>query len=418
MNADYSDRYRTGLLSEAELSYLATGRRDPLFSADVAAARAQLTDAIGDRRILVIGGAGTIGAATTELIADYEPAALHIIDQDENRLAELVRTLRGRPARLSIADFRTLPLEIGSPIMKQFLESQRPYDVVLNFSAMKHVRSEKDPYSLLRILDTNVLRLIQLMKWLGQRNGNQRVFCVSTDKAANPTSLMGASKRLMEHAMFASRDLTGLACRASSARFANVAFSNGSLLQGFLHRLAKQQPLALPRATRRYFVSAEESGQICLLAGLLAPDRRIVIPRLHPETDLVELEWVARRVLGHFGLETSYYDDESSAAAAVGRELKNGRYPVLLTPLDTSGEKAYEEFVGQGETEREIGFRQLTAVDYLEAPAGSLPPFLAWLESAVAGHIACTKDEIVEQIRSVVPHLQHVETGKNLDQRM
>lgn len=413
-----SNLHSFGLLTEADLAPCATGRSESLFAADVAKAGTSLQTAVTGKRILVIGGAGSIGGATTELIADLRPAALHVVDQDENRLVELVRTLRSRPQRLRVADFRTLPLDFGADIMRMFLNSQAPYDAVLNFSAMKHVRSEKDSFSLLRILDINVVRLARLMTWLADCGHKGRLFSVSTDKAANPTSLMGASKRLMEHVMFAAEDLAGLDCVATSTRFANVAFSNGSLLQGFLQRLAKLQPLALPRATRRYFVSPEESGHICLLASQAAPDRAVVIPRLHAETDLVELQSVAERVLARLGLQPSYYDDETLAVAAVKTDIDRCRYPVLLTPLDTSGEKAYEEFVGDGEREREIGYGQLTSVDYLPAPAGTLKPLVHWLTEAIAGHHAVTKEGIIERIAAVVPALRHIETGKNLDQRM
>ncbi len=400
------------------LSRVATGRSEGRFLKDVHSVTNILHERLAGCRVLAIGAAGSIGAATVRELASYRPAALHVVDQNENTLVELVRDLRSGVIPLEVADFRTLPLDCGAPVMGNFMRAAGPYDCVLNFAALKHVRSEKDVYSLAQLLDTNLLkqaRLLQLMAELGYRG---RYFCVSTDKAANPVNLMGASKRLMEHLIFCRALNPGLRMEVTSARFANVAFSSGSLLAGFLLRMEKRQPLAVPRNTRRYFVSLREAGQICLLAAIAGPADHIVVPRLDAGTDLKDLESVAAGVLHACGLRARFYDDEHEAKARVPTDLAEDAYPVLRTPLDTSGEKAYEEFVGEGESEAEIGFAHLAAVPYVPAEVERLRTFLQRLESLVDGSCHPSKPEVISWIAEVVPTFLHVETSKHLDQRM
>ena len=402
-----------------ELSTLATGRTAPLFAPDLERRTEDIRDHLAGKRVLVIGGAGSIGAATIRAMATFQPRTAHVVDTDENGLAELVRDLRsGRDTPLP-ADFRLLPLDFGSSIMRRFLAEQAPYDYVLNFAAIKHVRSEKDLYCLLQMLATNVLKPARLLRWLAERGGTTSYFCVSTDKAANPTSLMGASKRLMEHAAFSGEAATGFAARVASARFANVAFSNGSLLQSFLQRLEKRQALAAPIETRRYFISLTEAGQICLLAALCAPSRHLLVPRLDAATDLHDLESVAVAVLRQHHLEPRRYRIEEEARAAVDRDMAQGCYPLLLTPLDTSGEKPFEEFIGSGERAMEIGLPNLLAVPYLPAPAGAVSRFLERMERLLADHAApLRKEDLIAELSAVVPELQHRDRGKSLDDRM
>ena len=255
----------------AELTSIVTGRTASLFAGDLEASSDRVFAKVRDRRILVIGGGGSIGAATVRIILDYRPSALHVVDHNENYLAELVRELRGRAAGIPDIDFRALPLDYGGPVMERLLADLPPYDVVLNFAALKHVRSEKDIYSVLQMFDTNLVRHVRFKRWLADHRHGATYFAVSTDKAANPVSLMGASKRLMEDLIFDIAAASGQS--TTSARFANVAFSNGSLLQGFGYRLAKRQPLAVPRDTRRYFISHQEAGELCLLATCRIPDK-------------------------------------------------------------------------------------------------------------------------------------------------
>jgi len=402
-----------------KLSVLATGRATSLFQGDLEARRTELAGQISGRRILVIGGAGSIGSSTIRQLSEFGPACLHVVDQSENNLAELVRDLRSRPTGLPIHDLLPLPLDFGSRHMDRFLRSQAPYDHVLNFAALKHVRSEKDVCSTLQMLDTNVLKTARLLRWLSDRGGTSRFFSVSTDKAANPVNLMGASKRLMECVMFSGEAFPGTGLQVTSARFANVAFSDGSLLHGWLRRMEKGQPFAVPVATRRFFVSLEEAGQICLLAAFLPPASHIAIPRLAPDTDLHDLETVARRVIAHFGLVPRAYTDEAEARLKVADDRRDGAYPLLLTPLDTNGEKAFEEFVGDGEISVEVGLGQLAAVPFAPAPAGAVGRFLENLEALVlAPEREVTKNDIVLAVRDVVPQFAHVETGKGLDSRM
>ncbi|KAA0577867.1 NAD-dependent epimerase/dehydratase family protein [Azospirillum sp. B21] len=399
------------------LAEVATGRSGSLFAEDIARHRPEIEDAVAGRRILVVGGAGSIGSQLVAELAACAPAALHVIDQSENNLVELVRTLRGRPDGLPVADFRTLPIDYGAAPTRLFLSEQPPYDAVLNFAALKHVRSEKDPWSLLQMLDTNLVKQSRFLRWLRRYGHDRRYFSVSTDKAANPVNLMGASKRVAEHIVFG--DLSSTSPRlATSARFANVAFSDGSLLHGFFQRLQKRQPLAVPQDTRRYFVSQEEAGHICLLAALRAPGRTIVVPALEPQIHLRDLVTVATGFLERAGLQAQFYEDERAACRAVERDLAAGRYPLLLTPRDTSGEKPYEEFVGSDETLVDLGFDALRGVGYVPAPPESVERLLTMLDDVLQGEAPFDRTSVLVQIAASVPHFRHIETGRNLDQRL
>lgn len=408
--------FETLRIDSAALDRLVLRRENSQFASDLHERQADLRAAVAGKRILVVGGAGTIGSSTTMLISRLAPAALHVVDQSENYLAELVRDLRGRPGGLDIADFRTLPIDYGAPVMGRFLSESAPYDIVMNFAALKHVRSEKDVYSLLQMIDTNVVRHVRFKRWLAQYGHGARYFAVSTDKAANPTSLMGASKRLMEDIVFDIAVPEG--ALAVSARFANVAFSNGSLLQGFLYRLSKGQPLAAPRDTRRYFVSQQESGEICALAALLGGHEQVLFPKLDPVAELQLLEDVACRVLEHAGLTPELFDDEDAARAALPALRDEGRWPLLITALDTSGEKPYEEFVGHGEQQVDTGLSTLGAVRHLRSRAIS-DGVVSMLENAV-NSVDGTLDKraIVAAIESAIPNFSHRETGRNLDERL
>lgn len=402
------------LFFDADLSRLATQRDASLFAQDIAAHRNQLSSVIAGRRVLVTGGAGSIGSATIELLLGYAPAAVHVLDIAENALVELVRDFRSRPTPLITGELRLLPIDYGSTATERLLQSEPPYDLVLHFAAHKHVRSEKDVPSLIQMLDTNVVKAHRFLKWLVQYGHDKRCFAVSTDKAANPTSLMGASKRLMEHVLFSNS--IGLP-HVTSTRFANVAFSNGSLLQGFLFRLARQQPLAVPREVRRYFVSPKEAAEICLLSAAIAEHGQITFPRLDPAEHLRPLVDIAVALLDSLDLRPAFYEDEAEACAAVSVDLQRGCYPVLMTPLDTSGEKPYEEFVAADETAVQTGFSGLSAVDYVPPPV-PLDATLAFIETVTtSAKVTVQKVDLAGHIAAVVPGLQHIETGRNLDDR-
>ena len=402
------------LFFNPDLSRLTTGRSTSLFAQDISAHHARLGSAIAGRRILVTGGAGSIGSATIELLLGYAPAAVHVIDIAENGLVELVRDFRSRPKPLVTGELRLLPIDFGSAATERLLQSEAPYDLVLHFAAHKHVRSEKDVPSIVQMLDTNVIKARRFLKWLVQYGHDTRCFAVSTDKAANPTSLMGASKRLMEHVLFSG--LTG-ARHVTSTRFANVAFSNGSLLQGFLYRLARSQPLAVPREVRRYFVSSREAAEICLLSAAIAPHCQITFPRLDPSEHLRPLVDIALSLLEQLDLRPCFYDDEAEACAAALNDLKRGCYPVLLTPLDTSGEKPYEEFVAADESPIETEFSALRAVRYVPPPV-RLDDTLSFLETITTdATVTVKKSDITRYLAAAVPGFRHVETGRSLDDR-
>jgi FlaA1/EpsC-like NDP-sugar epimerase len=405
------------------LHSIATGRQDSLLAEDMALMRDKLQAAIAGKRILAIGAAGSIGSSTVVELANFVPAALHVVDQNENALAELVRQLRSSPQPFPVADFRTLPIDYGSAACRLFLRSQPAYDLVLNFAALKHVRSEKDPFSTLQMFETNLLKQARLMGWLAEAGFAGRIFSVSTDKAANPSSMMGATKRVMEHVLFNSGVARSLPGPKSSARFANVAFSNGSLLQGFENRFARGEPLAAPRDTRRYFVSMAEAGQLCTIASVVAPAGTIVIPKLDPEQHLVRLEDIATRFLQRQGFEPALYDDERAACSNIAAERSRGRWPLLLTALDTAGEKPYEEFIAHGEEDFEFGLPNLKAVRYRAADAAMIDTVL----DAVSRHVKAglggrplDKEALKDIIALVEPAFlgTHRESASNLDQRL
>jgi nucleoside-diphosphate-sugar epimerase len=400
----------------AELTSVVIGRTASLFARDVAESRDAISAKIRGRRVLVVGGAGSIGAATVELLLDYLPSALHVADHNENSLAELVRALRGRPAGIPDFDFRALPLDYGGPVMARLLRDAPPYDAVLNFAALKHVRSEKDIYSVLQMFDTNVVRHVRFKRWLADHRHGAAYFAVSTDKAANPVSLMGASKRLMEDLVFdaAVADYQS----STSARFANVAFSNGSLLQGFGHRLAKRQPLAVPRDTRRYFISHGEAAELCLLAACRIPNNHVAVPRTDTKFQLQLLEDVACACLDYWGLVPERYDDEAQARNDVERLAREGRWPLVLTPLDTGGEKPFEEFVGTGESVIDCGLAGVAALRHVAGAAAAQKLFddiASWVNEPDR---VIAKDALVRVIAAALPNFHHAESSRNLDQRL
>ena len=408
---------------ETDLARIATDRNTSLFQPDMQQRVDEIRDAVAGARILVIGGAGSIGSATVRELVRFQPAALHVIDQNENELAELVRSLRSAPQTFPVEDFRTLPLDYGSIAAGAFLRAEAPYDLVLNFAAIKHVRSEKDSFSILQMFDTNIVKQARLLGWLKNLGFQGRYFSVSTDKAANPTSLMGASKRVMEHVMFDPGLVPGLACTITSARFANVAFSNGSLLQSFVNRMRLGQPLAAPEGTRRYFVSLQESGQLCTLAAVTGADRHILIPRLDPETALIEMQLVAERFCAAMGYRPVPYRDEEQARQAVARDRAARSWPLLLTGLDTSGEKPYEEFVADREHSAELGYRALMGVPYLALDDPDTMPRLMAEMAALFARTATDpvdKDMLKGIIALAEPDFldRHRDTGRNLDQRV
>ena len=399
--------------SRSALARLVTQRASSMFADDVAESTLAIADVVEGARILVIGGAGSIGAATVCELAAFRPGQLHVVDLDENGLAELVRDLRSRDALHTATRFRTTPLDFGGPIMRRLLGENEGYDLVLNFAAIKHVRSEKDVFSLLRMLEINVVAARRLIEWLSDLKV-PRYFAVSTDKAANPVNIMGATKRAMELMMFDER----LPLLVTSARFANVAFSNGSLLDGWLRRLEKRQPWAVPGSARRYFVSPQESGQLCLLAATAAPNRQVLIPDLDPAFHLRDLVEVAEQVLGFLGLEPIHCETEDEARSVMSAVGGSGRWPILITPLDTSGEKGFEEFAGAADVVHDSAFNRLKTLSTPPAPSDQIDRLLARAADLVSGDARFSSDDVIECIRAVVPELAHNRSDKMLDARM
>jgi FlaA1/EpsC-like NDP-sugar epimerase len=384
-----------------------------LFAGDLGSHSRSVTERVEGQRVLVVGGAGSIGSATVHELVAHGPRELHVVDVDENGLAELVRSLRSAGVVPPRTNLRLTPMDFGSRLMQRLLRECEPYDLVLNFAALKHVRSEKDVLSLMRMLDINVLAARRLLGGLGDR-GTTHYFAVSTDKAANPVNLMGASKRAMELIMFDRR----LPLNVTSARFANVAFSNGSLLDGWLRRLERRQPWAVPIGTRRYFVSAEEAGQLCLLAATVAHDRTIMIPDLDPAQHLRDLVEVAGETLRALGLEPDWCTTEDEARARMAGCAGSNRWPVLLTPLDTTGEKDFEEFIGVADSPAWASFKHLRTLRTRQPSAEILDEFIELVTGMLAAEDPVSSGDLIDCLLLLVPELDHMRRDKGLDARM
>lgn len=398
-----------------DLETFVTGRPRSLFARDIERRAQTLRSVVEGRNVLVVGGGGSIGSATTRALLALRPATIHVVDVSENYLAELVRDVRSGSVDCGSTDLQTHVFDYGAPVMRRFLAAHDPFEVILNFAAVKHVRSEKNVYSLLHMLDVNIVRQARFKSWLAEFGHGGRYFTVSTDKAANPSSLMGASKRVMEDVAF--EILPGAFRSVSSARFANVAFSNGSLLQSFLVRLERRQPLAVPVDTRRYFISHAEAADICILAALVAPTGRVLVPSLRPEEHLLLLQDVVQRVLQLYGYTPWFTKDEEAAKRAMDEAEARKRWPVLLTPLDTSGEKSYEEFVGDGERVEPVGLEALQGI--VHESCGVLQPMLAQLAGCIEDSaVTVDKEWLKALLFTRVSTMRHVETGRHLDARM
>lgn len=384
-----------------------------MFEDDIYENRKLILEKIRGKSVLVIGGAGSIGASFIKAILGFEPASLVVVDYNENALAELTRELRSTKGMYIPKDFVTYPMDFASPVFEKMFRRREGFDIVANFSAHKHVRSEKDIYSVEALLQNNVLHAKKLLDLLVEYPPEE-YFCVSTDKAANPVNIMGASKRIMEDLIFSYSDKFPV----KTARFANVAFSNGSLPAGFLARIQKLQPLSAPSDVRRYFVSPEESGQICMLACVLGKNREIFFPLLE-ESQMVTFDKIASALLQEYGYEVlECNSDEEAVEKAV--ELKEGsnRYPVHYTASNTSGEKAYEEFYTDLETIDMNRMKALGVVTGKDIPnKGNIEVLLKKLED-VFDKKDVTKEEIVEIIKAYLPNFEHIETGKSLDSKM
>jgi len=388
------------------------GRDSALFYSDIATQENSLKNRVHESRILVIGGAGTIGQAVSREIFKRDPKALHVVDISENNMVELVRDLRSTVGYGS-GEFKTFAVDCGSVEFEALVKGEGPYDYVFNLSALKHVRSEKDPYTLMRMIMVNVYNTTKTLQ-LAKEMGAKKYFCVSTDKAANPVNMMGASKRIME--MFLMRE--SLTQEISMARFANVAFSDGSLLHGFNQRFSKRQPFSAPNDVRRYFVTPQESGELCLLSGLLGGNRDIFFPKLSEKLHLITFSEVAVRYLRERGYEPYECESEDEARDRAEELIANKQWPCYFFKSDTTGEKDFEEFFTYNE---DLDMERFETVGVIKNQPDfdeiKLDDFMDGIE-VLRGKGTWTKDEIVKLYFGLLPEFAHKETGKYLDQRM
>lgn len=387
-------------------------RESELFANDLRLTETYLAEIISQGRFLVIGGAGTIGQATTKEIFKRNPKALHVVDISENNMVELVRDIRSTEGYGS-GDFKTFAIDYGGVEFEALISSEGPYDYVFNLSALKHVRSEKDPYTLMRMIMVNALSVVKTLR-LAKKMGAINYFCVSTDKAANPVNMMGASKRIME--MFLMRE--SLSQNISMARFANVAFSDGSLLHGFNQRFAKRQPFSAPNDVRRYFVTPQESGELCLLSGLLGNNRDIFFPKLSEKSHLITFSEIAVSYLREHGYEPYECGSEDEARDRAEELIAKKQWPCYFFKSDTTGEKDFEEFFTDNEDLDMARFDTVGVIrNQPDFDESKLVDFMNGIESLRAEG-TWTKDDIVKLYFGLLPEFAHKETGKYLDQRM
>lgn len=388
------------------------GRAKELFAEDIHNMKHELKNMIQGSKFLVIGGSGSIGQAVTLEIFKRNPKVLHVIDISENNMVELVRSLRSTLG-YGLGEFKTFAVDCGSIEFDALVNSEGPYDYIFNLSALKHVRSEKDPYTLMRMIMVNILNTNKIMN-IAQKMEAKKYFCVSTDKAANPVNMMGASKRIME--MFLMRD--SLSQEISMARFANVAFSDGSLLHGFNQRFAKKQPLSAPNDIKRYFITPQESGELCLLSGLLGYNRDIFFPKLNDNLHLITFSDIAQSYLKDRGYEPYICVSEDEARERVDELISKKKWPCYFFESDTTGEKDFEEFFTENE---DIDMERFNSVGVIknkpQFDQNKLDVFLRGVE-ALRIEGTWNKKNIVDLFFDVLPDFAHKETGKYLDQRM
>lgn len=388
------------------------GRKEPLFEADISNNANKINSIVEASSFLVIGGAGSIGQAVVKEIFKRNPLKLHVVDISENNMVELVRDIRSTFGYID-GDFRTFSLDIGSIEYDAFIKNDGKYDYVLNLSALKHVRSEKDPYTLMRMIDVNIFNTIKTIKQ-SIENSTKKYFCVSTDKAANPVNMMGASKRIME--LFLMRESQNISI--STARFANVAFSDGSLLHGFNQRIQKKQPIVAPNDIKRYFVTPQESGELCLMSCLLGENRDIFFPKLSENLHLITFEEIAKKYLNELGYEPIECKTEDEARELIKTLPKEKKWPCFFSKSDTTGEKDFEEFYVDGEVIDLNSFPNLGIVkSNLSFDLSKLDSFIQNIKS-IKHKSVWDKHEILNEFINILPSFDHKETGKYLDSKM
>ncbi|MBQ0372988.1 MULTISPECIES: UDP-N-acetylglucosamine 4,6-dehydratase [Providencia] len=388
------------------------GRSSALFTQDIHNHKVELTKIVGESRFLVLGGAGSIGQAVTKEIFKRNPKKLHVVDISENNMVELVRDIRSSFGYIN-GDFQTFALDIGSTEYDAFINADGQYDYVLNLSALKHVRSEKDPFTLMRMIDVNIFNTDKTIKQ-SIKSGVKKYFCVSTDKAANPVNMMGASKRIME--MFLMRRSEQISI--STARFANVAFSDGSLLHGFNQRLQKRQPIVAPNDIKRYFVTPQESGELCLMSCIFGDNRDIFFPKLSEALHLITFADIGIKYLNQRGYEPYLCKNEDEARELSSKLSSKNQWPCLFTKSDTTGEKDFEEFYTENEI---LDMARFENLGIIKNEANYQPELLNLFETQISQmkeKKEWNKEQIVDLFFKMIPDFGHKETGKYLDSKM
>ena len=389
-----------------------TKREKSFFHDDLIINRKKLINEIKGKSILVIGGAGTIGSSFIKVALNYSPSELIVVDNNENGLTELTRTLRSDSTIIVPENYLTYPMSFNSDVFYKMLKKHGKFDVVANFAAHKHVRSEKDSFSIEAMIRNNVLDAKRLLDYLKQTKPSH-FFCVSTDKAANPVNVMGGSKKLMENVIMSySKDL-----KITTARFANVAFSNGSLLYGYLERLLQRQPISCPSDVKRFFVSPEESGEICLLTCILGNSGDIYFPKLN-EDQLVNFKEITEDFFKYLGKEIKICNNEYEAKEYAINTTDDSPYPIYFFKTDTSGEKLYEEFYT---SEDQINLKKFNSIGIIKnsiKPSFSDVDLIIQEIESLFKSDSYEKEDIIKVMNKLLPDFNHIETGKTLDQKM
>ena len=388
------------------------GRTQELFVEDIKHWDEKLKVIVNSSKFLVLGGAGSIGQAVVKEIFKRNPKKLHVVDISENNLTEVVRDIRSSFGYID-GDFQTFALDIGSDEYDAFIQADGEFDYVLNLSALKHVRSEKDPFTLMRMIHVNILNTEKTIQQSIEK-GVKKYFCVSTDKAANPVNMMGGSKRIME--MFLMRQSQFI--DISTARFANVAFSDGSLLHGFNQRIQKHQPIAAPNDIRRYFVTPKESGELCLMSCLLGENRDIFFPKLSEHLHLITFADIAVKYLKNLGYEPHLCESEDEARELIKTLPQQGKWPCLFAGSNTTGEKDFEEFFTDNEI---LDMNRFQNLGIIKNEAIFDEKLLNEFETTIKKYkqnLQWSKDDIVKEFFKLIPDFGHKETGKYLDGKM
>jgi len=393
------------------------GRNEELFSRDIGSNEEYISDIVKNSSFLVIGGAGSIGQAVVKEIFKRSPRKLHVVDISENNMVELVRDIRSSLGYID-GDFRTFALDAGSVEFECYFDAEGPFDYVLNLSALKHVRSEKDPYTLMRMIDVNIFNTDKTVE-MSINKGAKKYFAVSTDKAANPVNMMGASKKIMEmFLMYRSESLP-----VSTARFANVAFSDGSLLHGFNRRIEKMQPLSAPNDIKRYFVTPKESGELCLMSCLMGENRDIFFPKLSDKLHLITFAEIAEKYLKMKGLEPYLCESEDEAREFFIQNSKSKiqnykKWPCYFFESDTTGEKDFEEFYTGDETIDMDRFENIGVIkNDTEFEVEMLDMFKSEINELKKNR-RWSRNDLIRLFNKMIPNFNHKETGKFLDNRM